>query len=169
MPLQVTAPVADLGGYKPAGLSSWVDGKGQRWLLSTTPTSVIARKLTVSGNNVSLSDGWTLTGLQAPLAPIIVNGVIFIASSGEYVPPAGAKPTEAQRIANSRPAVLYAVNALTGAKLWDSGRTITSFAPRTTALWSSLGQVLLSTYDDTFYAFAANMERHSNKSIQMAH
>lgn len=167
--LQVTAPVPAMGGYKPAGLSSWVDDKGQRWLLSTTPTSVIARKLTVSGNTVSLSDGWTLAGLQAPLAPIIVNGVVFIASSGEYIPAAGVKPTNAQRIAASRPAVLYAVNALTGAKLWDSGKTITSFAPHTTALWSSLGQVLLSTYDDTFYAFGANMERHSNKSIQMAH
>ncbi len=168
-PLQVTAPVAAMGGYKPAGLSSWVDDKGQRWLLSTTPDSVVARKLTVSGDTVSLSDGWTLTGLQAPLAPIIVNGVVFIASSGEYIPTAGTKPTEVQRIANSKPAVLYAVNALTGAKLWDSGKTITSFAPHTTALWSSLGQVLLSTYDDTFYAFGANMERHSNKSIQMAH
>lgn len=168
-PLQITAPVAGIGGYKPAGLSSWVDNSGQRWLLSTTPTSVIARKLTVSGNTVSLSDAWSLTGLQAPLTPIIVNGVVFIASSGEYIPAAGTHPTEAQRIANSKPAVLYAVNALTGAKLWDSGKTITSFAPHTTALWSSLGQVLISTYDDTFYAFGANMERHSNKSIEMAH
>ena len=168
-PLHVTAPVAGIGGYKPAGLSSWVDNTGQRWLLSTTPTSVIARKLTVDGNTASLSQGWSLTGLQAPLAPIIVNGVVFIASSGEYVPPAGANLTEAQRIANSKPAVLYAVNAVTGAKLWDSGKTITSFAPHTSALWTSLGQVLLSTYDNTFYAFGANMERHSNKSIQMAH
>ncbi len=168
-PLHVTAPVADLGDYKPAGLSSWVDNTGQRWLLSTTPTSVIAQKLTVDGNTASLSQGWSLTGLQAPLAPIIVNGVVFIASSGEYGAPAGANPTEVQRIANSKPAVLYAVNAVTGAKLWDSGKTITSFAPHTSALWSSLGQVLLSTYDNTFYAFGANMERHSSKSIQMAH
>jgi hypothetical protein len=167
-PLHVTAPVAGIGRYKPAGLSSWVDDTGQRWLLSTTPTSVIAYKLTVNGNTASLSEGWSLTGLQAPLAPIIVNGVVFIASSGEYVPPAGAKPTEAQRIANSRPAVLYAVNAVTGAKLWDSAKTITSFVPQTSALWSSLGQVILSTYDNTFYAFGANMERHSNKTTEMA-
>ncbi len=167
-PPHVTAPVAGIGRYKPAGLSSWVDDTGQRWLLSTTPTSVIAYKLTVNGNTASLSDGWSLTGLQAPLAPIIVNGVVFIASSGEYLPPAGANPTEAQRIANSRPAVLYAVNAVTGAKLWDSAKTITSFVPQTSALWSSLGQVILSTYDNTFYAFGANMERHSNKSTQMA-
>ncbi|HEY0264507.1 MAG TPA: hypothetical protein VGC07_08285 [Granulicella sp.] len=168
-PLHVTEPVAGIGGYKPAGLSSWVDDTGQHWLLSTTPTSVIAYKLAINGTTASLSQGWSLTGLQAPLAPIIVNGVVFIASSGEYVPTAGANPTEAQRIANSKPAVLYAVNAVTGAKLWDSGKTITSFAPQTTALWSSLGQVILSTYDNTFYAFGANMERHSNKSIQMAH
>lgn len=167
-PLHVTATVAGIGGYKPAGLSSWVDNAGQRWLLSTTPTSVIARKLTISGSTASVSEGWSLTGLQAPLAPIIVNGVVFIASSGEYVAAVGADPTETQRISNSKPAVLYAVNAVTGAKLWDSGKTITSFAPHTSALWSSLGQVLLSTYDNTFYAFGANMERHSNKSIQMA-
>lgn len=167
--LAVTEPVAGLGGYKPAGLSSWVDDSGQRWLLSTTPTSIIAYKLNVDGTAVTLSKGWNLGGLQAPLAPIIVNGVVFVASSGEFVPAKGAKPTDAQIVANSRPAVLYAVNAITGAKLWDSGKTITSFVPHTSALWSSLGQVLLSTYDNTFYAFGANMERHSDKSIEMAH
>ena len=169
VPLQVTPPVSSIGGYKPAGLSSWVDGAGQRWLLSTTPTSVVAQKLNVSGSTASLSQGWSVTGLQAPLAPIIVNGVVFIASSGAYVPPPGTNATDTQRIARSKPAVLYAVNAVTGAKLWDSGKTITSFAPTTAALWSSLGQVLLSTYDNTLYAFGANMERHSNKSIEMAH
>jgi hypothetical protein len=167
-PLHVTAPVAGIGGYKPAGLSSWVDDTGQRWLLSTTPSSVISYKLTFDGNKASLTKGWSLAGLQAPLAPIIVNGVVFIASSGEYVPPTGANPSEALRIASSKPAVLYAVHAVTGAKLWDSGKTITSFIPRTSALWSSLGQVILSTYDNTLYAFGANMERHSNKSTQMA-
>ena len=166
--LHVTAPVAGIGGYKTKGLSSWVDDTGQRWLLSTTRTSVIAQKLTVKGRTASLSQGWSVTGLQAPLAPIIVNGVVFIASSGESVPAAGASATEAQRLADAQPAVLYAVNAITGAKLWDSGKTITSFASHSTALWSSLGQVLLSTYDNTFYAFGANMERHSNKSTEMA-
>ncbi len=168
-PLHISAPVTGLGNYKPAGLSSWVDDSGQRWLLSTTSNSVIAHKLTVNGNTASLSEGWKLSGLQSPLAPIIVNGVVFIASSGEYVAPANAKPTDAQRIANSKPAVLYAMNAVTGAKLWDSGKTITSFIPHTSALWSSLGQVMLTTYDNTMYAFGANMERHSNKSIKMSY
>jgi hypothetical protein len=168
-PLLVSDPVSDLGGYKPAGLSSWVDDSGQRWLLSTTPTAVIAHKLNVNGNTASLSEGWSLTGLQAPIAPIIVNGVVFIASSGEFIPPAGSEPNEARRISNSKPAVLYAANAVTGAKLWDSGKTITSFVPRTSALWSSLGQVIVTAYDNTLYAFGANMERHSNKSIEMAH
>ncbi len=168
-PLHISEPVADLGGYEPADLSSWVDDSGQRWLLSTTASSVIAHKLNVNGDTASLSEGWSLTGLQAPLAPIIVNGVVFIASSGEFIPPAGAEPNEARRIANSKPAVLYAVNAVTGAKLWDSGKTITSFVPRTSALWSSLGQVIITAYDNTLYAFGANMERHSNKSIEMAH
>jgi hypothetical protein len=167
-PLLVTAPVAGLGGYTPAGLSSWVDDSGQRWLLSTTATSVVAQKLSVNGKSASLGAGWKLTGLQAPLAPIIVNGVVFAASSGESLPVPGTKPSDAQRIAAAKPAVLYAVNAISGVKLWDSGKTITSFIPRTSALWSSLGQVLLTTYDNTLYAFGANMERHSNKSIQMA-
>lgn len=168
-PLHISAPVTGLGNYKPAGLSSWVDDSGQRWLLTTTSSSVIAYKLNINGNTASLSEGWKLAGLQAPLAPIIVNGVVFIASSGEYVPPANAKPTNAQRIANSKPAVLYAMNAVTGTKLWDSGKTITSFIPQTSALWSSLGQVMLTTYDNTMYAFGANMERHSNKSIKMSY
>lgn len=147
----------DRGALARVGRESLVGG--QRWLLSTTPASVIARKLTVNGNTATLTDGWSLTGLQAPLAPIIVNGVVFVASSGEYVAPAGTNVTEAQLITRSKPAVLYAVNAITDAKLWDSGKTITSFAPHTTALWSSLEQVILSTYDNTFYAFGANMER----------
>lgn len=156
-PLYVSKPVAGLGNYKPAGLSSWVDSSGQRWLLSTTANAVIAHKLTVDGKTASLNEAWRLSGLHSPLAPIIVNGVVFAASSGESA-----------SLATAKPAVLYAVNALTGAKLWDSGKTITSHIPRTSALWSSLGQVLLTTYDNTFYAFGANMERHSNKSIQMS-
>lgn len=156
-PLHVSAPAAGSGSYKPAGLSSWVDDSGQRWLLSTTATSVIAYKVNVEGDSATLTPGWNLSGLQAPLAPVIVNGVAFVVSSGEQATPA-----------TSRPAVLYAVNAVTGAKLWDSGKTITSHVPRTSALWSSLGQVILTTYDNTFYAFGANMERHSNKSIQMS-
>ena len=117
-------------------------------LLSTTATSVIAHKLTVNGNTASLSQGWSLSGLQAPLAPIIVNGVDFITSSGEAVPAAGANQTEAQRIANSKPAVLYAVDAVTGAKLWDSGKTITSFVPtrrRYGAVWARCSSARMTT------------------------
>lgn len=167
-PLYVSAPTAGSGGSAPAGLASWVDDSGQRWLLSTTPNSVVAHRLLVKGREVTLSRGWSLTGLQMPLTPIIVNGVAFIVSSGESLPVAGATLTEAQRIANAKPAVLYALQAVTGARLWDSGKTITSFVPRTSALWSSLGQVLLTTYDNTLYAFGANMERHSNRSREMS-
>jgi len=138
-PLFVSAATA-----KPTGLAAWQDSTGQAWLLSTTPTSVVASKIAVNGSSASLTQGWTLGGLKAPLAPLVINGVVFAVSTGDA----------------ATPAVLYAVNGISGQKLWDSGKTITTSVPRNSAVWNSMGQVLLGASDNTLYAFGANMERH---------
>jgi outer membrane protein assembly factor BamB len=96
--------------------------------------------------------------MVSPLPPIIVNGVIFAASSGEYHPASGA-PTAAERASRSVPAVVYALDADTDKEVWSSGRTVTSFV-HSGGLWAGGGQVYLSTYDNTVYAFGYAMGRH---------
>ena len=48
--------------------------------------------------------------------------------------------------------LLYALDAVTGKELWNSGNTITSFA-HGGGLAGGAGQVYLTTFDNTFYAF----------------
>jgi outer membrane protein assembly factor BamB len=85
----------------------------------------------------------------------VVNGVVFVASSGEF---RGARSelTVAQRARLSTPAVLYALDGATGKELWNSGKTITSFARA--GLSAGSGQVYVVTFDNTLYAFGIPME-----------
>ena len=94
--------------------------------------------------------------MTSPLTPVIFNGVLFAASSGEYRAAPDAKLTAAQRAQRSLPAVLYALDPLTGKELWSSAKTITSFARG--GLSAAAGQVYLVTYDNTLYAFGIPME-----------
>jgi outer membrane protein assembly factor BamB len=107
----------------------------------------------LSGHAASITREWTLGNLKAPLAPLVVNGVVFALSSGEALVPA------AQRAPRSVPAQLFAVDALTGKALWNSGKTITTFVPHESAVWNSMGQVLVGAHDNVLYAFGMNMYR----------
>jgi outer membrane protein assembly factor BamB len=82
--------------------------------------------------------------------------VVFVASSGEF---RGSNTTlgAAQRAQRSTPAVLYALDGSTGKDLWNSGKTITSFARG--GLSAGSGQVYVVTFDNTLYAFGIPMER----------
>ena len=42
----------------------------------------------------------------------------------------------------------------------NSGKTITTAVLETSALWNSMGQILVGAADGTLYAFGANLERH---------
>jgi outer membrane protein assembly factor BamB len=97
--------------------------------------------------------------MRAPLSPIVVNGVVFAVSSGEFVPDAGATVSVADRARQSVPAVLYAFDAATGRELWNSGTTMTSFA-RGPTLWPGIGQIHVATFDNTVYAFGFPLERY---------
>ena len=46
--------------------------------------SIVAFKVTREGGGVTLEPGWASRNLTSPLAPIVVNGVVFAVSSGEY-------------------------------------------------------------------------------------
>jgi outer membrane protein assembly factor BamB len=167
--MHVTAKFAAAGSG--AGLATW-EGQGTRWILApvtgalqagvkfmtngVTPSgSVAAFKVTDEANQVGLVPGWASRNLNAPLAPIVVNGLVFAVSSGEYRG-TSASLTAAQRAQRSTPAVLYALDGATGRQLWSSRTTITSFARG--GLSAAAGQVYLVTYDNHLYAFGIPME-----------
>lgn len=119
--------------------------------------SIVAFKLVEEGGKASLQPAWRSRNLVSPLAPIVVAGVVYAASSGEFRPAEGAAAlTAAQRAQRSLPAVLYALDGASGKELWSSGRTITSFARA--GLSAGGGQVYLVTYDNHLYAFGIPME-----------
>ena len=172
-PLHVTAKYTAAGAGM--ALATWED-QGTRWILATaagsapagraaagrgaattaTGGSVVAFRLVDQNGTLTLERGWTSRPLTSPLAPIVVNGVAFVASSGEFKGSAAGQLTAAQRAQRSVPAVLYALDAATGAELWNSGTTINSFARA--GLSAGAGQVYVVTYDNTLYAFGIPME-----------
>ena len=168
-PLHLTAKYT--GATSGAGLATW-EGQGTRWILAPVAGalqsgvrftsngvapggSIVAFKVAEDANTVTLVPGWASRNLTTPLAPIVVNGVVFAASSGEYRGP-GASLTAAQRAQRSTPAVLYALDGATGQQLWSSRTTITSFARG--GLSAAAGQVYVVTYDNHLYAFGIPME-----------
>ncbi len=160
----------------PGSLASWQDASGTRWILTAhngalpagftatdgavTKGAILAWKLSDENGKVSLQPAWASRNLVSPLTPTIINGVVFATSSGEFRPSsnnADSKVTAAQRAARSGKAVIYALDGTTGKELWNSGTTITSFA-RGNALSGGIGQLYLTTYDGTIYAFGFPLE-----------
>jgi hypothetical protein len=167
-PLFVTPKFTKAGAG--TALATW-ESDGTRWILATSagaaPASlklapngpvvsgaVVAFKLADQGGKITLEPGWMSRDMTAPLAPVIVNGMVFAASSGEFR--SAGTLTAAERAHRSMPAVLYALDAATGKTMWSSGKTITSFAR--SGLAAGAGQVYLVTFDNTLYAFGIPME-----------
>jgi hypothetical protein len=167
-PLVVTTKFTNAGAG--TALATFED-QGGRWLLATAsgpigdvkftangpaPSGrVVAFKLLDEGGKLSLAPDWQSRDLTAPLAPIVVNGMVVAISSGEY---RGTAPSlsAAQRAQRSVPAVLYMLDAVTGKTMWSSGTRITSFARG--GLSAGGGQVYLVTYDNHLYAFGIPLE-----------
>jgi hypothetical protein len=97
--------------------------------------------------------------MRSPVAPVVVNGVVFALATGEFHPPAGVTTNVADRVRQSVPAVLYAFDATTGEQLWNSGNSIASFV-HGQAPWVSVGQVHVADHANVVYAFGPAMERH---------
>ncbi|MEO8074886.1 MAG: PQQ-binding-like beta-propeller repeat protein [Acidobacteriota bacterium] len=168
--------VSTTSGGQPVGgaLASWQDAQGVRWILMSaagaiktsarpaagnglvTHGAMTAFKLVDEGGALALQPGWTSRDLTSPLTPMIVNGVVFAASSGEYRT-GDAKVSAAQRAQRSTPAVLYALDGGTGKELWNSGRTIGSFGRG--GLSAGAGVVYIPTYDGTLYAFGVPIDK----------
>ncbi len=140
----------------PGALASWQSPAGTRWLLAASSGNVTAWKVVEHDAAITLEPGWVSRDLISPLTPMIINGVVFALSTGEYRP-GDATMTIAQRAQRSSPAVLCALDGTNGKALWDSGRTITSFV-HSGGLSGGASQLYLSTYDGTIYAFGFPIE-----------
>jgi hypothetical protein len=124
-------PVA---GRLPANLGATANGP-------VSTGAILAVKVAHQAGTFSVQPVWVSENVTAPLTPIVINDVVFAASS-----PANA------------PAVLYALNSGTGKTLWQSAGIITSpLSDR--SLWTGSGHVYAGTLDGTVYAFGFAMER----------
>lgn len=150
------ASVPSSANYQTGALASWQDETGTRWLLVPTNANVAALKITDQAGTASIGAGWSSRALTSPIAPIIVNGVVFALSSGEFRTN-DDKVTAAQRAQRSTPAVLYALDGASGKELWNSGKSIMSFV-HSGILASDHNMVFVAGYDGTQYSFAFPME-----------
>lgn len=155
-PLHVSAPYSAPGAG--GGLATFEDDSA-RWVLAPAvgpiPGGIVAFKLVDQGSSVALEQAWRSRAIIAPLAPIVVNGVVFAASSGQFRSDDPSVSADA-RAKQSSLAVLYALDAATGRELWSSSTTIQSFAR--VGLAAGGGQVYVVTHDNTLYAFGIPLE-----------
>jgi outer membrane protein assembly factor BamB len=126
-------------GFAADDLASWQDTSGTRWILASSPASVMAWKLVEKDGAPALVTGWTV-GLTLPSAPLIINGVVFVFDRG----------------GTFAPAALHALDGISGADIWNSGKTITS-GPAT-SLSAGGSQIYLATRDGVLYAFGFPIE-----------
>ncbi|MEO8126376.1 MAG: PQQ-binding-like beta-propeller repeat protein [Bryobacteraceae bacterium] len=111
------------------GLATWVDSNGIRWVYAALPRGISAFRLTGPD---ALEPAWTSQAMNAPVAPVIVNGMVFALSTDT--------------------AVLYALEGATGKELYSSGKTVTS-AVNSSGLALANGHVCFGTADNTLYCF----------------
>ena len=125
-------------------LASWADTDDTHWLVASAGSrgiAIAAWKVIQQDSVPRLDPGWVSRHMPAPLAPAVVNDVIFALSRG--APPSSA-------------VVLHALDGATGNELWNSGATI---APvRRAGLSAGGSQVYVATGDGTLYAFGFPME-----------
>jgi outer membrane protein assembly factor BamB len=148
-----------------SALASWQGRDGTRWILapvdgppapdagfiaavaSVTSGAIVSWKVAEKDNGAPiLEPGWVSRDLVSPVPPTIINNVVFAVSGGEF------RTNDSINANVSTPAVLYALDALTGKELWNSGTTIESFV-RGSALSGGEGQFYLVTHDGTIYVF----------------
>jgi len=128
-------------GFEAGALASWLDSQNTRWIAVPIDRGIATFKFVEQGGTVALQPGWTSRVITAPLTPVVINGVLFAASSGS----------------RTAPGVLYAIDAVSGKDLWNSGRTITSSVRG--ALSGGQGNVYVPGSDSTLYAFGFEIEK----------
>ena len=153
-------------------MASWVGQDGTRWLLAPTggkvavpfpvtdgPTpngGIIAMKITGEGEQPRVTPAWLSHDMNTAEPPVVINGVVLTIAGGEYTLQAndqeGGLFSAEERIKRSVPARLYALDALTGKELYNSGTQIASFLHQ--AGLSVVGEKLIfGTFDGTIYCY----------------
>ena len=125
--LSMSAPLAPANG-----LATWPDSNGTRWIYVALPHNIAAFSVTEHDGKPVLEPVWTSQDLAAPVAPVVVNGLVFALSSN--------------------PAILYALDAATGREMYSSGTTVTS-PVNSSGLALANGHVCFGTADNTLYCF----------------
>lgn len=136
-----TAAVAGADKFEPGALASWEDAQNVRWIAVPSPHGIVTFKVADDNGKVALQPGWTSREMASPLPPLVVNGVLFTASSGT----------------KAVPSVLYAIDASNGKDLWNSMRTITTSVRG--GLSAGQGNVYVPGADSTLYAFGFAIEK----------
>jgi outer membrane protein assembly factor BamB len=159
-------------------LSTWEDTRGTRWVLmpfwgpkhpgfsapiehgEVSHGAIAAFTFDAKAGRVQLTPAWLSRNMNLAEPAVIANGVVFGYGSGEDATQATADiglsyNTAANRVANSTHAVLYALDAQTGAELWSSGDQIKSFN-HFSSLSVANGRVYIGTYDGKLYCFGVS-------------
>ena len=136
-----TIAVAGTEKFTPGALASWEDAQNSRWIAVPSARGIATFKVGRDNGKLTLQAGWTSRDIPSPLPPLVVNGVMFTASSGT----------------RAMPSVLYAIDAATGKELWSSLRTITTSVRG--GLSAGQGNVYVPGADGTLYAFGFAIEK----------
>jgi outer membrane protein assembly factor BamB len=112
----------------------------------------MAFKVIANGNSSkpSLKPAWVSGDFNLPDPVVIANGVVFALSTGENARQTGT--TDETRMQNTRPAVLYALDARTGKVLYKSDDAMTSWV-HFGGLAVSDGQIYMVDHDSQVYCF----------------
>lgn len=155
-------------------MTTWEDAAGTRWILAPfwgpshsdfkVPVSygpvkqgaVVAFKLEEKKSGLELTPVWMSHDMDHAEPPVVANGIVFAYGSGEDTtqayPDRGLDDSSPLRIAASRHATLYALDAQTGEELYSSADQIVSFA-HFAGLSVANGRVYLGTFDSVLYCF----------------
>ncbi len=136
-----TMAVAGSEKLESTALASWEDAQTTRWIAAPTARGIVTFKVADENGKLALQPEWTSRYIASPLPPLVVNGVMFAASSGT----------------KAVPSVLYAIDASTGKELWSSLRTITTSVRN--GLSAGQGNVYVPGADGTLYAFGFAIEK----------
>jgi outer membrane protein assembly factor BamB len=122
---------------------------------------IVAFKLRAEGGKTRLEPTWISRDLASPLPPVIVNGVVFVVSAGEFTrqitKSSGDLTTIDEKPKGSTHATLYALDAKTGRELYSS-RDLVSVPASLTGITVANGRVYFGGVDGSFYAFGKYME-----------
>jgi outer membrane protein assembly factor BamB len=152
--------------------ASWEGKDGTRWVLAPiggpvgvkfpisygpTPNGgVIAMKLTDAAGKMELTPAWVSRDMMSAEPPVVANGIVFVLAAGEFTAQAndiaGGLYSSEDRIKQSIPAKLYALDATTGKELYSSGDQVSSFLHQA-GISVAGGRVIFGTFDGTIYCF----------------